>query len=220
MIRRFTLLTIKVKRLIIIVCAIVAVIALIFATHVVRDWFGNLAMQTQPRVTTDSALLEASVRQVAQLATLTLRYTEAGVEEDQRFVSILGWETAIPGTTRRMIVRWQGDIFFGINAEEIAIDIVDGEEDTSEVRVTLPDAVILSHAIDLSSVEVLDETTGIFARHSLSDLSTFLDARHQYINTRAETVVMLQTAQENAQDSIYQFLRLVLDDELYTIAFV
>jgi len=215
------MLTIKVKRLIITIAAVVAVIAIVVLSHAVRDWFGNFSMQAETRVTTsESVLLEESVRRVAQLATLSLRYTEAGVEEDQRTIELFGQTTPIPGTTRRMIVRWQGDILFGINAEEIEINIVDREGGGREVQVALPQAVIMSHAIDPGSVQVLDETTGIFARHSLGDLSRFLDARHQYINTRAETIAMLQTARANAQDSIYHFLRLVLDDNIYTITFV
>jgi len=214
------MLTIKVKRLIITIAAVIAVIAIVFTSHAIRSWFSNVSMRADTHViTSDSALLEESVRRVAQLATLSLRYTEAGVEEDQRTIELFGQVTAIPGTMRRMIVRWQGDILFGINAEEISINIVQ-QVSTREVQVTLPEAIILSHAIDLSSVQVLDETTGIFARHGLGDLSSFLDARHQYINTRAETVAMLQTAQANARDSIYHFLRLVLDDGMYTITFV
>jgi len=221
MIRRFTMLTIKIKRLILTIAAVVTVVAIVLLSHAVRDWVSNFSAQAETRITTsDSALLEESVRRVAQFATLSLRYTEAGVEEDQRTIELFGQTTAIPGTTRRLIVRWQGDILFGINAEEIAINIVDLDQEQREVQVTLPQAVIMSHAIDPGSVQVLDETTGIFARHSLGDLTRFLDARHQYINTRAETLAMLETAQRNAQDSIDQFLRLVLDDDIYTITFI
>ena len=221
MLSKFTVFIIKFKRLILTIVAVIALIAIVFLSHVVRDWFGNISMRAETQVTTtDSALLEQSVRRVAQLATLSLRYTEAGVEEDQRTIELFGQTTVIPGTTRSMVVRWQGDILFGINTDEIEISIVDLAAGSREVRVTLPEAIILSHAIDPSSVQVLNETTGIFVRHSLGDLTRFLDARHQYINTRAETVAMLQTAQANAQDSIYHFLRLVLDDELYTIVFV
>jgi len=208
------------KRILIISCAVFAVIVAVFLSHVVRDWFSGRTMQIERRVETDSVLLEESVRRVAQLATLSLRYTEAGVEEDQRTIGLFGRETIIPGTTRRMIVRWQGDILFGINAEEINIDIIDVDENSREVQVRLPKAIILSHAIDLGSVEVLDESTGIFARHSVGDLAGFLDDRWQHINTRQETLAMLETAQQNAQDSIYQFLRLVLDEEVYSIDFV
>jgi hypothetical protein len=211
---------VKFKRLVITIVAVVALIAIVVLSHGVRSWIDNFSAQAARVTTSDSALLEESVRRVAQLATLSLRYTEAGVEEDQRTIELFGQTTAIPGTTRRMIVRWQGDILFGINAEEISINIVELDEGGREVRVTLPEAVIMSHAIDHGSVQVLDETTGIFARHNLGDLSRFLDARHRYINTRAETLAMLETAQANAQDSIYHFLRLVLDDDIYTIAFV
>jgi hypothetical protein len=199
--------------------AIVCVIVVSFLSHVVRDWIGSRMPSIERRVETDSAMLEAMVRRVAKLATLEFMYTEAGVQEDQNSVALFGREFNIPGTTRRLIVRWQGTLLLGINAEDIYVQIIEHDE-KREVIVTLPDARILSHAIDMGGIDVLDASIGIFTRFNLIDLPNFIYERMDEIDTRVSTVELLKRAKLNAEEAIYDLFRLVLDKDIYAINFV
>jgi len=201
-------------------CAVLGVAAFTFLSHVVRDWFVSRMPSTERRVTTDSAMLESIVTQVAQLATLNLRYTEAEVYEDQNVASLFGKQFNIPGTSRRLIVRWQGDLLFGLDIEQIIINIVELEDKKDEMHVFLPQASILSHAVDLGSVEVLNESTGIFTKFQTDDLTKILHERVEIINTRPSTLVLLDEARKSAEDAIRQLLSLFVDEEYYVIRFI
>jgi hypothetical protein len=204
---------------IIIIGVVACMIVLIFISHVVRDWVGNRMPSVDQRVETDSAMLEALVRRVTKLATLELRYTEAGIQEDQNTLAIFGREFNIPGTARRLFVTWQGNILFGINAEEIRIDVIEYDEHRREILVTLPEARILSHAVDMESINVLDESTGIFTSFSLGELPNFINEKIKEMETREMMLELLRIARKNAEEAIYDLFSLVLDEEKYTINF-
>jgi len=181
-------------------------------------------IEVTTRARLDSELLEASVREIAELSTLSLRYTEVGFFQDQAQVEILGWGINLPGTARSFILRFSGDIRFGIDANVIRIRVTERMSadgyDFSEIFVYMPSAVILTHAIDLSSIELLNEQTGIFVQFELDDYTGFIAERQQYIEGRDSTARLLEEARLNAEKAMYALLRAALGEAEYPIRFI
>ena len=175
---------------------------------------------TDTRVDIDSELLESSIRQIAELSTLAQRYTEVSFFEDQSTVAIFGREINLPGTARSFILRFSGDIRFGIHVDDIQVRVVEDEYDYGEIFVYMPTAAILTHAIDMASIQLLDERTGIFARLELEDYTYFIAQQQQYIENRESTLQFMTYAQRNAEEAIYVLLRAALGDAEYSITFV
>jgi len=172
------------------------------------------------RVEIDSESLEANIRQIAELSTLAQRYTEVSFFEDQATVAIFGWDIQLPGTTRSFLLRFSGDMRFGIHVDEIRVRVVEDEYDYGEIFIYLPGATILTHAIDMASIQLLDERTGIFARLELEDYTYFIAQQQHYIESRDATTQLITYAERNAEEAIYLLLRATLGDAGYVITLV
>jgi len=177
-------------------------------------------LQTDTRVAIDSELLESSIRQIAELSTLTQRYTEVSFFEERSTIAIFGREVTLPGTARSFILRFSGDIRFGIDVGAIRVRVVEGRDDYGEIFVYMPEAVILMHAIDMASIQLLDERTGVFARLELEDYTYFIAQQQQYIEDRSSTRQLMAEADRNAEEAVYVLLRAALGDAGYVVRFV
>jgi hypothetical protein len=141
------------------------------------------------------------------------------VVDEQSTVAVFGIEFNIPGTARSLIIIFEGRMRFGINMNEIQITVSEQSEDKHNVRVSLPNPVIQTHEIDMESIRLLDERTGIFVSFDLEEYTYFIANRKDYVETRASTQNLISQARESAQRSIYLFLRNILDEEYYDISF-
>ena len=209
---------------------VVIIFCVILAGFIGFAVYGRIAninfIQTGTRVEINSEELESSIRQIAELATLSQRYTEASFFEDQATLAIFGREFNLPGTARSFFLRFSGDIRFGIQVDDIRIRIVEGDTDDEhgygygEIFVYLPAGTILTHAIDMASIQLLDERTGIFARLELEDYTDFIAEQQHDIESRESTRQLLSYATRNAEDAIYILLRAALGHAAYSITFI
>ena len=168
-----------------------------------------------------SGFLENSVREISELSTLSHHYTEISFFEDQSALLIFGRELGLPGTARSFILSFSGDIRFGIVGDDIRITFgPDHREGYSSIEVFLPPATILSHTIDIDSIQLLDERTGIFTSFEFEDFTDFIVQQQGYIEQRVSTGQFLEQAQTQAQDAIYALLRAALGDQEHSIRFV
>ena len=172
------------------------------------------------RVEVNSELLESSIRQIAELSTLAQRYTEISSFEDQSTVAVFGREINLPGTARSFIVRFSGDIRFGVNVDDIQVRVVENEYDYGEIYIYMPVTTILTHAIDMASIQILDERTGIFASLELEDYAYFIARKQEYIENRESTLQFITDAERNAEEAIYALLRTTLGNTGHSIVFV
>jgi len=203
---------------------IVGLCCLVIAGFVGLAIYGRITnvrfIETDTRVEIDSELLESSIRQIAELSTLAQRYTEVSFFEDQSTIAIFGREMNLPGTARSFILRFSGDIRFGINVGDIQIRVAEGDYNYDEIYVYMPAATIITHAIDMESIQVLDERTGIFARLELEDYTYFIAQQQKHIEAREATIQLLTDAERNAEEAIYVLLRAALGDAGHSIIFV
>ena len=162
----------------------------------------------------DSAMLQSRVMLMAELSTLVFRYTEVGIFEDQTTMSVFGAAINVPGTARRFIIKFDGEMRFGIDISGIEIDVED-----YEVSVNLPRATILTHFIHIDTITLMDERTGLFASLDLDDYTYFISERQGEIEIRESTAELLARAQNGVEDAIYSLLRMIVPDDEYTINF-
>jgi len=199
---------------------ILGVIIAVLVCLIIVSWVRDRAPRIDRTGETTSEMLEATVQQIAHLATLSLRYSEVLVHDDQNTISIFRRAFNIPGTTRFMVVRWQADMLFGIDADDIRVSFIDHDE-TRKVRVSLPNTRILSHAVDLESIEVLNESTGIFTSFASDDLVSFVAGQQSEIEARETTTQLLESARRSTEEVVYALLHLTLLDEVeHIISFV
>ena len=193
------------------VCCLIIVCFISYAiyTEVVR-FSPEIVIRTEA----DSRLLESSVQQIAEISTLVYHYTDIGFFNDQSAVAVFGREFRLLGTARSFIVSFAGEIRFGVDASEISIGI-----DGQVVNIAMPRISVLSHAIDMDSIQLLDERTGLFASLELEDYTSFIADRQHEIETRDATAHLLSQAQQNTEQAIYALLRSALDDD-YSINFI
>jgi len=180
----------------------------------------DIDVEIETRVEIDSELLESSVRQIAELSTLAERYTEVSFFEDQATLAIFGREINLPGTARSFILRFSGDMRFGINVDDIRVRVVENDYDYGEIFIYMPPAAILTHEIDMASIQLLDERTGIFARLELEDHTHFIAEQQRYIESRESTLQLIEEAAHNAEEAIYVLLRAAVGDAGHIITFV
>ena len=77
----------------------------------------------------------------------------------------------------------------------------------------------LETAAFMRSIDIMDESTGLFASFNLDDLPEFIADKKDEIINRSTTQEMLTTARQNAQEAIHDLLRIILNEEIYTITF-
>lgn len=173
----------------------------------------NKIVRTYTNVSTevDLNLLNMKISEVAELATVEYRYTDAGRFSDGR--QFLGFE--IPWLKKSFTAKWDGVIKAGIDMNQVTLT-PDEEEHT--LTIALPPAKILSHEILNDSIETLDETKNIFNPISVTDVRKFDAASKAEMEKRAEESGLLVQARENAENVISRLF--YQTPSIYTIQFV
>ena len=198
---------------------IFGVLILLLLAYIAVSWFRDNAPTFDTRESIDSAILEHSVREIGELATLSYSYETIVVVDEQNTVDIFGIEFNVPGTARSLIITFEGRMRFGIDMDEVRITISEQDENMYNMRISLPNPTIQTHEIDMESILLLDERAGIFVSFDLEDYTHFIADRKEYVETRTSTQNLVSQARESAQRSIYIFLRNLLDEEYYDISF-
>lgn len=158
-------------------------------------------------------VIEAEIKSIGELATLEYRYTDAGKFEDPK--ELFG--VNIPFTTKSFIAKWDGVIKAGIDIEQVIVEV---DESSKEIIISLPPAKILSHEIDSESIETLDEKNGLFNPVTVSDVRDFDAVSKSAMEERVIEMGLLEDAQENAEQIIQMLiLNDVVQSQNYTIRF-
>lgn len=162
--------------------------------------------EPEPEPQLDVAVLLADVKQISELATASETYTvveKVEKKNDKVFFDLID----VPFTDNFFILAYEGTIKAGVNMDEVQISL-----DGKTVRVAVPQAAILSDAIDTSSMRVLHEQTGMFSEIHVDDVAQYLDKSRQEAEAAAVSGTVLQEAQENAEVSIRAILEAALPE--------
>ena len=151
----------------------------------------------------DAVVLESQVRDISELASVTYTYTNmAQFESSNDFYGV-----KIPFTTKSFILTYDGTIKAGVDLSQATVDV-----SGNTVRITLPQAAILSHEIDEDSVEVFDEKTSIFNPFTVEDFSSFQADQKAAMEEKALDKGLLTEAQAKAEASVRQLLTSTLPE--------
>jgi hypothetical protein len=118
------------------------------------------------------ANLHSRIVSIGELATLQYDYRTLIRHNDSR--QIFGWN--VPLTQKSYIIMVDGTMKIGIDASELAINV---SEQTNTITIIIPNAKILSHELFAHSMEILDESSGLFNRISINDWATMEDAEKE-----------------------------------------
>jgi len=104
---------------------------------------------------------------------------------------------------------------------KIGIDISDinitASEDTQTVSVTIPKATILSHELLEDTMEVMDESSGLFNPVHIDDWATMAVEQKQSMEDKVSESDLITRAQDDAIKMIKALLDGVVPDE-YTVS--
>ena len=141
----------------------------------------------------DSAVVESTIQEIAELNTVEYNYTNMGVFENHK--EFYGWK--IPFTTSRFIVSYEGTIKAGIDFSQVKVEI-----NEKTITVTVPKAAILSHTVDYDSLQVLDEKYSIFTTIKIEDYNSFYNDQCKAMEMKAINRGLLTQANDNARNII------------------
>ena len=103
------------------------------------------------------------IKSVSELATVRRDFQSIVTFSSSTKIPGLSW--TIPGTTRKFMLRYNGTIVCGCDLTKVRVSEGYGER----VRITLPKSQILDMYADLQSLEVYDQTAGIFTSVKLEE---------------------------------------------------
>ena len=104
------------------------------------------------------------IQNVSELATIRRNFQSIVTFSDSK--KIPGLNMTIPGTSRKFIIRYNGTIVCGCDLKKVKVSEGYG---TDRVKITLPHSEILDVYADFQSLEVYDQSAGIFSRINLED---------------------------------------------------
>jgi len=142
--------------------------------------------------------LEKVIESASELVSEKYHYRELHKEEKEG-TKVAG--LTIPKTEELTLVVYEGTIQAGIEVSEIAFDC---DDEKKILTVTMPEAKILSHEIDESSIEAYDVKTALFSKKTYEDY--------------AGVIAECKTQKEEALEKDDEFLKNVQDDAKNTIS--
>lgn len=135
-----------------------------------------------------------AIRNVSELATVRARFLSRVDFRGALDIPIL---RHLPGTTRKLLMCYSGDIVCGCDLSEVRISERFG---VNRVRITIPHSRITHIAPDASSYEVYDQTNGLFNPIRLDDQNREVAADLETVRQHVmRDGVILKRADENVK---------------------
>ena len=180
-----------------------------------RSWLPNYAPSIESKIEIDVKVIEDSIREMSELATLTYNYTDVGEFTEQKMGSLFGAEFALPFGKKSFIIAYDGEMKIGVDMAQVSIALTG-----NVITLTMPPAHIISHVVKEESVVVFDERNGLFNPISITDYATFMTEQKQVMEDAAVVAGQLTQAGVNAETQIRAFLSCLPDiSDEYEIRF-
>lgn len=181
-----------------------AVIGLIVGAFSVFMLFTYNPPDKQEEPDVDVEILMEEITQINELATASQSYTVVEkVESNSKLFDTID----IPFSENFFILTYTGDVKAGVNLDEAQVSL-----EGTTVKVVLPQAAVLSDAIDTSSFNVLHEQNNFINPIGVEDVTQYIDESRQKAEAAAISGEVLSEAQENAASSIRTLLGAALPE--------
>ncbi|MCD7893896.1 MAG: DUF4230 domain-containing protein [Erysipelotrichaceae bacterium] len=195
------------------IIVIVALVVLIFFD--INYYVGHSSSNNDSEATITSDILTEQIQGISELATTEYNYTNMGLYEKSNNVKVFMFETKVPLSTKSFIVSYDGIIKAGIDMSQVDVNLTD-----NTITINMPEATVLSHEIDEDSLEIYDESDGVFNPITLSDYNDFVKDQKADAKERAIEKGLLTKATDEAQSVIETFIIQANDlDDDYEIEF-
>ena len=151
---------------------------------------------------------------VSELVTEKYHYRTADLYENYKTVKGI----KVPGTTDMFVYSFDGYISTGIDFSQVKINV---DNDSKEITINLPEAKILSHSADESSLEFRDAKNSIFNKTDFGDYAEIMSNQKQKEEERLlADETYWKEANENTRKTFEEFLKMSGDTADYKITFV
>lgn len=194
----------------------VIVLSVVLGVKLGAEWQQIKTEKENHRTEITSDVLHQEIEQIGELATVSYYYTNMGKFEDA--VQLL--EHDVPFTTKSFILSYDGEIKAGIDLTAVTVDITD-----SVITVTVPQAAIVSHEVDMDTVVLYDEKNSIFNGLSAEDVTGFIGEQQTLMEEKALNNGLIERAQTSAEQVLKAMLESFVkaneeEDEPYEFQFV
>ena len=142
----------------------------------------------------DAAAIMEEIKEIGELATVEYRYTNVGTLDASK--KLFKTSVNIPGTKKTVVMTMDGIIKVGVDVDGISIS---SDEDSKTIKITLPKARLLSNELDENSIQIYDETDGMFNPITLEDSSTLRNEIKMKSEQNAQANGVFEQAEENAK---------------------
>lgn len=166
--------------------------------------------KTEPEPVITSELLKGQLLAIEELGTAAYYYTGVGKYENQS--EFFGWK--VPFTDKSFIITYDGVIKAGVKLDGVDVRVNDAKK---TITVTLPKGEFLSHEIPEDSIQILDQSNGLFNSITIEDYIGFSSEQKEVMAQRAIDSGLLAEAEENARATVEACLSLVPGADEYTL---
>lgn len=181
----------------------------------IKELLDPISTYTEGTKEVNINVINSSIQEIGELATIEYLYTDAGKFEDA--AELFGKELNWSFTTKSFIAKWDGTIKAGIDIHEV---VAEESKESKEIIIYLPEAKILSHEIDEESIETLDQKDGLFNKVKVEDVRQFDAVSKEVMEEKIVEMGVLDKAYENAQEIIYKLIYTdAVKEQGYTITF-
>jgi hypothetical protein len=191
--------------------AIVVILVIVFTVGALRisACFRGEPVEIGSDTVINIANIEHQILSIGELATLQFNYRNVIHEQDSHTIG--NWN--IPFTQKSYIIIVAGTMKIGIDASEIQVR---ASEDARVVTIIVPRAKILSHQLHEDTIEVLEESSGLFNRVSIGDWSTLATVQKQEMEEEVSKLDVFSRAEDDAVRMLKSFIELAVPED-YTV---
>ena len=164
----------------------------------------------------EAAVARLRLQEIGELATQAAYFTGIDTIDDNRVVRLIGKEINVPFTNTKIIYSYDGVIKAGMDFSGIDFTV---DEANKVIRVTLPEAHILSNEIDSNSLKVYDEKHSAFTLIRVERFGESIAALKAEAEKNAISKGLLTEARRNAETLLSGFLSAGFDMNEYSLQF-
>jgi len=188
--------------------AAVFVISLTIAAYQFKAFFSG-PLKIEKNTELKMFNLQQQIESIGELATLEYNYSTLIRMKDSR--SLKNWN--IPLTQKSFIIVVDGTMKIGIDASKIDVDV---SETSKTISITIPKAKVLSHELHEDTLEVLEESSGLFNRVSIEDWPAMAIAKKQEMEDKVSDNDVFTRAGNDAAKMLKSLITGVVPED-YTV---
>ena len=172
--------------------AIILTLALIVLTAVCTLLI--FRKKDKPNSESVRSVIMEGIQSVSELATIRRNFQSIVTYSDSR--KIPGLKINIPGTSRKFMLKYNGTIVCGCDLSKVKVSDSYG---SNRVKITLPKSEVLDIYADLQSLEVYDQTAGIFTSVKLEDQNREITADLEKVKAHELENGLLELSDSNVK---------------------